>query len=314
MYYMKAFVSTLLLGAAVAFQAQAQDEVFKVLASRGNITSNKTAVTAGKKLYKDEIVEVSGSGFVGLVHKSGKTLELKTPGSYPINDLAAKIGGSGSSVSERYANYVIQEVSKDKEGSVKKNHQQYMAVTGAVTRATNVVNQEVEVVALVPAQTDVLASSTATTFHWHRVPHAKSYSVHITNMGEDVLFHKEVTDTSATIDFSKIVLGKAKMCLWTVTAKTAHGKEHKSEKHGLQLIPAGKATEISTEVASLKADSDPKSSLSKIMLAAYYEDHNMYVDAINAYQEALKMEHNDDYNAMYANCLYRAGLAEQGAK
>jgi predicted Zn-dependent protease len=152
------------------------------------------------------------------------------------------------------------------------------------------------------------------TFHWHKVPHVKTYVVHISNLGEETIFQKEVSDTTATLDFSKINFGKSKMCLWSVTAKTKHDKEHKSEKHGLQLIPAAKAAEITKEVASLTADSDPKSSLGKIMMAAYYEDHNMYVDALHEYEEALKIEHNKDYQDMYHNFLYRAGLAEHPAK
>lgn len=309
---MKKVFSTLFFGLIVV-AAQAQDEVFKVLASRGSITTaDKSSITAGKKLYKDDVVEVGSSAFVGLVHKSGKTLELRAAGSYPVSELAAKVGTSGSSVSERYANYVIQEVSKDKESSVKKNHQQYMAVTGAVTREAKVLTPEVEVKALVPSMTELNATQNAT-FYWHKVPNVKTYVVTVTNLGEEVLFQKETTDTTLTIDFAKVPVGKAKMCLWNVTAKGHNNKDHKSDKHGLQIIPTAKVETINKDLTALKADIDPKSSLSKIMLAAFYEDNHMYVDALHAYQEALKIEKNADYEAMYHNFLYRAGLTDKPA-
>src|SRR5689334_14157863 len=86
---------------SVSYFAFAQDYAFKVLANKGanEIKSGGAWVPlkTGASLKKDDEVKLADNAYLGLVHLSGKPMELKMAGNYKVSDLETKVG-SGSSV------------------------------------------------------------------------------------------------------------------------------------------------------------------------------------------------------------------------
>src|SRR5690348_6017056 len=100
---MKTIKKLTLLSALLALTSAvfAQDYAFKVLANKGT-NEVKTGdawqpIKTGATLQSGDELKLSENAYIGLVHKTGKPMELKKPGSYKVADLAANFNG-GSSV------------------------------------------------------------------------------------------------------------------------------------------------------------------------------------------------------------------------
>src|SRR5262245_35880810 len=95
----KAFYLTLVLSLYTIF-VTAQEYAFKVLVNKGKNEvksgANWEPVKVGASLKSPDEVKVSENSYLGLVHVSGKPLELKSAGSYKVVDLSAKVGGGTS--------------------------------------------------------------------------------------------------------------------------------------------------------------------------------------------------------------------------
>ena len=73
--------------------------VFKVLGVSGTVTKHTAQgdvpVNAGTKLMADDALLIDGNGYCGLMHQSGKGLEIKKPGNYQVADLSKNIASNG---------------------------------------------------------------------------------------------------------------------------------------------------------------------------------------------------------------------------
>ena len=111
-----------------AMLSYGQEYAFKVLVNKGKneIKSGNDwqLIKTGTSLKSADELKVSENSYIGLIHTSGKPLELKEAGSYKVVDLAAKING-GSSVLNKYTDFILSA------NSQKKNN---LTATGAVHR------------------------------------------------------------------------------------------------------------------------------------------------------------------------------------
>src|SRR5258708_24537157 len=107
-----------------------QDYAFKVLANKGaneyKSGDGWQSVRTGASLKSGDELKVSENAYLGLVHASGKPLELKKAGSYKVADLAASVSG-GTSVLNKYTDFILSSNSAE----AKKNR---LSATGAVHR------------------------------------------------------------------------------------------------------------------------------------------------------------------------------------
>ncbi len=60
------------------------NEEFKVLCQKGINTVNGKTLLTNSKLYKTDKINIAKGGFVGLLHKSGKTIGVKISGQYLV--------------------------------------------------------------------------------------------------------------------------------------------------------------------------------------------------------------------------------------
>ncbi|MES2388066.1 MAG: hypothetical protein V4543_08690 [Bacteroidota bacterium] len=306
------FITTAII--LTSLTAKAQDAVFQVAATRGDVVTSKpnaadakSAVAKGKRLYKNETLQIQSNGYIGLIHKSGQTMTIKKPGTYSVSDLDSKATAAATgSVSQRYANYVLEEITKDGDKDLKKNHQQFMAVTGAVMRAGKNASA---VKPLIPP-TAVLFSAN-NTIHWMKSPGAGNmYIFTVSDLYDETIFSKETPDTNITIDFSKFPrLKSEKMCLVRVAVKGK--KQTISDQCALKFLPSTEAASISKDLTAMTTGPESNSSIGKVAQAYFYEQNGLFLDALNAYQEAVELEPDvTDYRDIYRNFLVKVGLLE----
>ena len=277
--------------------AMAQSYTFKVLANKGN---NKVksgadwqALKTGASLNEGDELEVSSDAYLGLVHSSGKTLELKEAGKHKVSDLAARINTGGSSVASKYADFVLSKMSA--EG--KKNR---LSATGAVHRGSN---DAIKV--FMPSSVGVYNSKAIV--RWDSLDNNTTYMVTLKNMFDDVLLSIETNDPNVEIDLTKDQIAKENVILLSVANKA--DENMKSGTYAMKKLPAADADKVKTSLNELMTDVNQESALNKYILAGFYEENNLLVDAMTSYEEAIKLAPEvESYKEAYMEFLLRNRL------
>jgi len=282
----------------------AQTEMFKVLASKGTnkATSNNTdwkPIKVGDKLLQQEKITLDENSYLALAYSNGKTIELKQKGTYEVAKLADELKAQNSSVSKKYVDFVVGEMTNQNE-DIAKNRHKYMAVTGSVERGGYAITLK--------SPTESFVLSAPIRVQWKESKGVKTYVVVVCNLFEEVLLQQETSDSSAVLDLSKIKPSEQKNLLWWVYAKG--NTNVTSNKITLKFYPESKSAELNKEVAELKKDLTQQSALNKIVLASFYEQNKLTLNAMENYQEAIVMEPEvEDYKALYGKFLQANNIA-----
>lgn len=286
--------------------AQAQ-ELFKVMATKGgsqvaktSASNDKKNVVTGQKLFADESITLPAGAYLALVHKSGKTIELKQAGSFNVNDISAKVSANNVSFSQKYSEYVLNELTKGDKADINADHKNHMKVTGSVERGSD----SSPVKLYLPSKSNLLNMQSS--ISWAPVKDAKGYDIKFTNMFEEVLYTSNTIDTSYSFDLSKMKLGTEKSILVTVSVKD--NAKAISSQYFINLVDGQKATDFKAKELQLQEElgSDQASPLNALMLAAFYDQNNLFLDAAANYQKAIKLEPGvKEYSSAYNNFLVR---------
>lgn len=283
--------------------ALAQDYIFKILASNGENqlvrdgAGNK--VTIGKQLLKGDKIVVGNNCYLGLVHKSGKTIEIKKAGTYSLNDLDGQVTTQNKGVCSKYVDFMVGEITSQDE-DVNKNKYKYMAVTGSVERPA-----KPAIKSFLPKDAKVLKDKLE--LSWIPVEGEKTYIVTLTNLFQDTLFTQKVTGNAVSIDLSKFAFEKDKIYQWTIEGE-GHGTDFSPRV--IRAMEQQEEKEISEEIKLVKAELKEENALNKFVLANIYSEKNLLIEAIAAYQAAIRLAPDvEAYKIAYGQFLEAKKLA-----
>lgn len=305
---MRSLVSFLVVLLTLSFNsAIAQTYVFKVLVNKGENQAKATGadwqpLKTGSTLKSGDQLKVTNGSYLGLVHSSGKTMEIKNPGDYNINDMANKIAGSNSSVASKYADFVLSKMNSD-EKDINSNAKNYMSVTGAVERATS--NATLNV--MMPSSVDVLSKEAIVRWSEPKEATGKTYVVSLKNMFDETILTQETTDTSLKLNFDDPKLAEQKLLILKVTVKGEKGME--SGEYGIKKLSGADAQSIEQNLAGLMTELTEETALNKLILASFFEENNLLVDALTQYEHAIRLAPEvSEFKQAYADFLIRNGL------
>ncbi|MFN3403705.1 MAG: hypothetical protein ACK40G_06375 [Cytophagaceae bacterium] len=265
--------------------AFAQDEMFRVLASKGTnkvVSGNSSewkSVGPGKKLFKDDKISIDENGYLALAHKNGKTMELKKAGIYEVSKLNSELASQNSSVTKKYVDYIAGEMTNTGGENMSENRKKYMNVTGSVDRGIG----DVKLMAF--KETVVLNG--ITTLRWAPTENVKVYQVTIMNMFDEPVYTTETSETFITVDLSKLGIKKDRVLSWHVKDKAS---DKKSDKYSLKYISEEKEQKINADLKELKANLSDETAINKMILASYFEENNLYLNALENYESAKKLQ------------------------
>jgi hypothetical protein len=282
-----------------------QNEVFKVIASKGSISliqdNNVTSsVFVGRKILKNDKIIVGDNSYLGLVNSNGKTLELKNKGVYNVSKLNSELSTQNSTTSKKYSDYIIGEFNKPKQEDLTKNRYKNMVVTGSVERGQN------QIKTFTPSTSTSL--DTCVLIKWELVDGIENYIIIVTNLFGDVIFIKNVIGNSTYINLDN---KQDNIYVWTIYSQ--NNLSVKSESNSIMLLSYFSAYELKNKELEIKKSFDGnKSALNNIILAYFYEDNKLILDAMKQYEEAILIEPSvDDYKIMYGQFLERNNIAKQ---
>jgi hypothetical protein len=286
-----------LLVVGLLFSASAvvgQDYAFRVMASKGTneVKSGDSwqAVKPGSSLKTGDELKLAENSYVGLIHVSGKPVEVRDPGTHKVADLAKNIG-PGQSVLNKYTDFIL---SSNAEG--KKNK---LSATGAVHRGS-----AGDITVFLPENQYSDVFNTTAVVNWESPKAGGPYVVVLKNMFDDELAKYETPETSLQINLAAPELVNESAILIEVSSKA--DPKSKSEQKLIKKMNATQSDKVKKELAEMGTDVTNETAINKYILAGFYEEKKLYIDAITAFEQAIKLE--PAYKEYYEDFLLRNKL------
>jgi hypothetical protein len=279
----------------------AQEFAFKVMANKGSneVKSGDAWVPlkTGAGLKSTDELKLVDNAYIGLIHASGKPLELRQSGNYKVADLAAKVGG-GSSVINKYADFILSSNAENKKNK--------LSATGAVHRATETSAIKVQ---LPENQYSGIYNNTAV-INWDGSKVQGPYVVTLKNMFEDDLAKIETPETTLSIDLSDPKYATENAILVEISSKA--DPKQVSKQHLMRKLSPAEQEKVKKSLSEVMGEVAEQTALNKLILAGFYEENNLLIDAIVAYEEAIKLAPDvTTYQEAYEEFLVRHGLKKQ---
>jgi uncharacterized protein YdhG (YjbR/CyaY superfamily) len=245
---------------------------------------------------EDEL-KVSENAYLGLVSATGKPLELKQAKNYKVADLLSQVG-SGTSVMSKYTDFILSSNSAE----AKKNR---LSATGAVHRG-----EPTSLSVYLPSAQNSFVYNSYMFVIWEAPKSGGPYVVTLLDFYDEEIAKFETPETSLKIDLNDARLAKKPHFLVQVSSKA--DAKAKSEGIAVKRLDAAEREKINKAYAEIANDVKEETPISKYMLAGFYEQHGLLIDALSAYEEAVKMAPDiDSFTEAKNEFLYRNKLATQ---
>jgi hypothetical protein len=289
-------VLTLLASSSLVF---GQDYSFKVLANKG---SNEVKsgddwqpLKTGASLKLTDEVKLADNSYIGLVHKTGKPMELKAAGKYKVSELDSKVG-TGSSVLNKYTDFILSSNSAE----AKKNR---LNATGAVHRATETASIKV----MLPENQFASVYNNIAVVNWDNTKVAGPYMVTIKDIFEEQLDTISTPENTFKFDLSNPKFSKDDAFLIEIASKV-DGKQV-SKQHMIKKLGPKEKANITQQLQENMGELQDQTAMNKYLLAAFYEQNNLIIDAIASYEEAIKLAPDvTSFKEAYDEFLLRQGI------
>jgi hypothetical protein len=291
-------VSALFLTTSAAF-SQGAGYAFKVLANKGanevKTGESWAPLKTGASLKPGDEVKLADNAYIGLVHSTGKPMELKSAGSYKVSDLEAKVG-KGSSVLNKYTDFILSSNSAE----AKKNR---LSATGAVHRAT----ESASIKVLLPENQHSGIYNNIAVINWEGEKMTGPFVVTLRNMFDDELAKIETPETRFQLDLSDPKYAAENAILVEVALKS--DPKQVSKQHLIKKLPPAEQDKVKKSLNEFFGEVQESTALNKLLLAGFYEQNNLYIDAIAAYEDAVKLAPDvPTYKESYDEFMMRLGL------
>ncbi len=289
-------VLTFLASASPLF---AQDYSFKVLANKGSneVKSGETwqPLKTGASLKMSDEVKLSDNSYIGLVHKTGKPMELKTAGKYKVSELDGQVG-KGSSVLNKYTDFILSSNSAE----AKKNR---LSATGAVHRATETAAIKV----MLPENQFAGVYNNIAVVNWDNSKVAGPYIVTIKDIFEEELAKFETPENTFQFNFGDAKFTNENAVLIEIASKS--DVKQVSKQHLIKRLTTTEQANIKQQLQENMGEVEEQTAMNKYLLAAFYEQNNLVIDAITAYEEAIKLAPDvPSFKEAYDEFLLRQGI------
>lgn len=264
--------------------ANGQGYTFRVLANKGQNkvkkegTASAVALKTGATLSAGDELIASQGAYIGLMHKSGKTLEVRTAGTKKVEDLEKLVSTKTSSVSSRYAQYLANKMNEKEEP----NYRQRLNATGAAKRA---LGGDETIQLLLPAdEANVIGDNAIVSWETPEGMEMNTFVVTIKNIFDEEIMKQEVDANSINLDLTSEQMQNDEN-LWIINVKA---KENMKVSSGdIAIKRPEDSGEYMEGLNSLKEEIDPTSPLNKVVYASFFEQNGLLVDALTAIEEAI---------------------------
>jgi hypothetical protein len=276
-------------------QIHAQEYAFKVLVNKGKnelkTGENWQQVKVGSSIKSADELRISENSYLGLVHSSGKPLELKQSGKYKVRDLEGKVKG-GTSVLNKYTDFIL---------STNTGPKNNLAATGAVDRGGD------NIKVFLPRAELAVVYGNDVTISWEYDKTLSPYVVTFKSMFGDELSSIESTENFVVVNLNDRNFENEDNIIVTVLSKA--NKRKISDDYTLKKLSKADKDRIKNELNEIAEQTAEQNALNNFFIAGFYEKNGLLIDAISYYQKAIKLAPDvPEYKEDYENFLLRHGI------
>jgi hypothetical protein len=282
-------VTVLLLVLFTASVAYTADYEFRVIGAQGGVeikrsTGKTEKAKIGSKLKSGDALLVAESSSANLCHSSGKTVRITVSGTYSISQIENKLGQGNSSVSQKLAKSVIEDMGKSDNMLSSGGMKGKTSLTGAGTRGTTGITP------LTAYKSKQFADDIS--FKWSRYADEKNYRFVVTNVYDEVILRRDVKDTCFVTNNRDLKLKTDDYYFWYVSPMS--DTTIKSKNIGFVILSDQKITAIRESESQIKLEFSDDVAFQKLILAKLYEQNELMDNALSILGEAIKLSPNDD--------------------
>ena len=243
----------------------------------------------------DYEVRLDKNSYVALMFNDGRTMEIQDEGIFEINDLEQNMKHSKIFVTQKFANFVAQEIITDK--SEKKDMKTFAAVVRVKPNHIDVA---------IPSFTSVL--DPVIDFSWYSYPSTEQYIFSILNSSGTTIFMDLVDDTTYTIDMDKLKLNRGTVFKWYVF--DADYPKIVSDTNAVNVISFDNRALILDTLQMLNEEIESNETpLSVLSLCSFFERNNLNVEALNQFSKAILLApESEEYKNLFAKFLLKHKL------
>lgn len=276
-------------------QIHAQEYAFKVLVNKGKnelkTGENWQQVKVGSSIKSADELRVSENSYLGLVHSSGKPLELKQSGKYKVRDLEGKVKG-GTSVLNKYTDFIL---------STNTGPKNNLAATGAVDRGVD------NIKVFLPRAELAVVYGNDVTISWEYDKALSPYVVTFKSMFGDELSSMESTENFVVVNLNDRNFVNEDNIIVTVFSKV--NKRKISDDYTLKKLSRADKDRIKNELNEIAEQTAEQNAFNNFLLAGFYEKNGLLIDATAYYLKAIKLAPDvQEYKEDYENFLLRHGI------
>ena len=275
-----------------------QEYVFRVMVNKGSNQYKKESGTKWQMVKKGvsfnigDWIRIADDAYLGLVHNSGKTTALINPGVFEISKLESTIGLKKKGIAAKYTEFVFNTF--EKKSAVPYTEKE------VVTRGA-----EQKIHLLLPSNANVLNRKVI--LPWKPLQDENTYVVTVMGIFEDVLLQEETNANRFVLDLDLAELNQENTLIIRVSLK--ENAEVQSGEHVISTLSDNEIDILQSELLPLMQEINQESSLDQIILAGFYEQQDLLIDAIFCYQEAIRLSPEvEDFKEMYDNFMIRNKL------
>ncbi len=283
---------------AVSVSTTAKEE-FTVFAVKGNSQfkheskGDYSKLKTGVLLNNTDLVKLENGDYLSLLHKSGRTIELKRKGEYSIARLSETIKNSKADLNSKVASFVVNQLKSSQNILSNEDYRKSMKVTGAVERSSTT-KQAGDAIALkVPLKFSTLSNTI--TCKWSSSKTDETFKFVLYDRFDGEVFTKEIIGNSFELDLNSLKLEPDNYYFWSVSDAN---NTNVSEKACFMALSPMKLKSINESIEMLKSEMDnPESAVNLFLIGGFYEQNNMIEEAMNYYKKAVVAEPEvQDYN------------------
>lgn len=293
-------LTVFLLFALAGTVAFGQDYAFKVMANKGTneVKSGDSwqPIKTGASLKLNDELKVADNGYLGLISASGKPVEVKKPGPVKVADLAAQVKG-GSSAVNKYTEFILSSNADERKNK--------LTATGAVVR--DVATAEKAIKVMLPENQNSGIYNNEAVIKWDGSKVTGPYVVTLSNMFEEQLDKVETAETSIVINLNAPKFVNETGIFVVVRSKADPNQV--SKQHLIKKLSPDAYEKVKRSMNDIMGEVSEQTALNKFILAGFYEEQGLFIDAISAYEEVLKLAPDVSYyQEAYDDFLIRNGL------
>lgn len=293
-----------MFAAGMSFTTYAQEVVFKTLAAKGTCMVQRganpdeyTPISTGLQIFQEDKIIITGStSYVGLVSTEGKALELKKGGVYYVKDLSKALTSGGSSMAEKYLSLLVDDMTK-----VDDNTARNMKYTGSVERSV----ENNDIVVFLPETTKI--AGTEGEVQWFPKLTVASYSIKIVDLYEETVFTETTSNQNISIDFANLGMNPGQV--YKMQVADAANEEANSGFTSLQVPTRSEMAKYESDLSVLRSEVPENSAIGDMVIATYFEEQELFLNAIPFYESAIEKEPNIvEFQNAYNMFLFKIGL------